>query len=156
VGAGVADAYVDDVQVNSIATDSTNQTAALQVQEGADEGNALSLQLPDISTSNLGIAANTVATSTTAAQFETNIDAALTIVENARAAVGAQMAMLQYQAENDSSASTNLISAESNIRDANIAQTATAFAAEQILSSIGTSVFANIKTLASSVETLFQ
>ena len=156
-GTGETVAYLDNIQLNvSSASISQGPTSNLQVQDGAAEGNALAVTLPTVFTSNLGIATNTVADSTSAATYEGNIDSAISYVVTARATLGAQMVRLQYQATNDDTGAVNLQASESNIRDINVAQETTALAQEQILTSAGTSVLANIKTQAALVEKLFQ
>jgi flagellin len=147
-------AFIDNVQIT--ATLLTKSPKLLQIHSGADEGDVTGVDLPTVATTNLGIASNTVASSASAALYETKIDSALDYVDGARATLGAEMVRLQYQAQNDETAAVNLTGSESNIRDLDIAATTTAFVQNQILSSIGTSVLANIKTQASLVEKLFQ
>ena len=130
-------------------------SASLGVHDGAAEGDVLNVTLPTVFTSNLGISTDTVASSTAAATYEAHLDSALDAVNGARATLGAQAVALQIQAGNDTTAAVNLTASESNIRDANVAKVATAFAADQIQSSITTAILANAPSYASLVEKLF-
>jgi flagellin len=148
---GVNMVFVDGINIDAVSAGKN-----LDVQSGADEGDVLDCRLPTASSSYLGISTISLLSTQTAASAESQIDSALTAVGSARAALGAQMVRLQEQGENDSTSFVNLTASESAIRDANTSATTIDFAGSQILTSIGMSILANIKNLASSVEKLFE
>ena len=151
--------YIDDVQLVRVSGPDQSLpqlgSASLGVHDGPQEGNIVNVTLPTVFTSNLGISADTVATSTAAATFETHLNSAVDAVNGARATLGAQMVALQMQASNANTAEVNFTAVESSIRDADIAKTATAFASDQIHSAITTAILASAASQASLVEKLF-
>ena len=160
-GFNIGRAFIDNVQINAVPSAAEtavllNADHAYSVQDGANEGNLTSISTATIDTYNLGIAQNSVATSSNATTAETNVDGALDYVGSVRAILGARSVTLRYQADTNTTASLDLTASESNIRDAEIAQSTTALAKDQILSSVGQSILANLKVVATSVEKLFQ
>jgi flagellin len=136
----------------------------LNVNDGGEEGQTVSLTLPNVSTNALNISGisvldpllssiqNVGGTPTTvvdgvsssnnipASFSEIMVDNALEQINMARAGIGAQTVSLQQDANGDNVAIVNLTAASSNIRDADIGATATDFTKQQILVNVGNSV----------------
>jgi flagellin len=150
---------------------------ALTINDGGDEGQTVSIDLPAINTSVLNIsgidvtdqALTTVQAGGTqqiqmsgiassnnmnASYSEIVLDQALETIGNLRAQVGAQTVALQNDAQNDNVTIVNETAAVSNIRDADIGATTTDFAKQQILSSVGNSVLAQINVSAQQLTAL--
>lgn len=150
----------------------------LAVNDGGDEGQTISISLPDISTNALNISnisvldplisgiQNIAGTPTTvvegvassnnvpASYAEIMVDTALQQINTARAQIGAQTVALQQDANGDSVTIVNETAATSNIRDADIGTTVTDFTKQQILVSVGTSVLAQIEVSATQLTAL--
>jgi flagellin len=84
------------------------------------------------------------------------IDSAINTVNQQRAQLGAVITRLQIDADNDNTASVNLQSSESSIRDLNVGQATADYNKTQILIQIGTTVLAQSNTNAQTVLGLFR
>lgn len=135
---------------------------ALSINQGAGEGDDVSISLPSVSASALGISNisvldpgvvdwqnNPLGTSTTnaaaTADAEGRVQHAIDAISQARARVGAQSVALQEGASDASLEILNQTAAMSGIRDANIGQSASALVKDQILSTIDVSVIAQMQ-----------
>jgi flagellin len=153
---------------------------ALTVNDGGDEGQTVSISIPELNTNVLNISDITVldlAVTTVdpasggnpatpavsgisssnilnASYAEIQVDAALETIGGIRAQVGAQTVALQNDAQNDSVTIVNETAAVSNIRDADIGAVSTDFAKQQILASVGNSVLAQINVSAQQLTAL--
>lgn len=136
----------------------------IAVNSGAGEGDEVQIALPSATASALniseisvlaplqendsdqvvGTASNQYATSDAEARVQLALDA----ISSARAQIGAQAVALQENANDASLAIVNQTASESAIRDANVAQDATQFVADQVLTKIGTSVLAQLQASA--------
>jgi len=150
----------------------------LAVNDGGDEGQTVSISLPNINTDALGITGISVldpmlssiqniggvpttvvdgvasSNNVPASYSEIVVDQALNLINTARAQIGAQTVSLQQDANGDSVTIVNLQAASSNIRDANIGATVTDFTKQQILVSVGNSVLSQIEVNASQLTAL--
>jgi len=149
---------------------------ALAINDGGDEGQALSISIPELNTSilnisNISVLAPGVTTVTPVTQVlatqgaassnqiaasyaEIVTDRALDTVNTTRAQIGAQTVALQQDADNASVTIVNETAASSNIRDANIGATVTDFTKQQILVNVGNSVLAQMETDATQLTAL--
>jgi flagellin len=135
---------------------------SLNVNDGGDEGQTVSVNLPQINTLLLNISdisvvdpqvvdgnnvgqglsgSNVIA----ASDAEIRTDAALEQINALRSQVGSESVATQQDAGDDDTAIENLTATVSNIRDANIGATATDFTKQQILQSVSTSVLAQLQ-----------
>lgn len=146
----------------------------LTVNDGGDEGQTVSIALPNINTdalniSNISVLAPDISgvqnlglfnyqvvvdgvsssNNVAASYAEIQVDAALQQINTARAQIGAQTVALQQDASSDTVTIVNLTATSSNIRDADIGATVTDFTKQQILVSVGNSVLAQMETNAS-------
>jgi len=152
-----------------VAVNSNPNGPAFQFQAGANEGQTIQVGLVSVSTSQLRISNINVATtqlvngnpSTAGAVLGAQdaigqIDAAVTQVNGARAALGAVISRLQNAANNNNIASVNLTASASDITDLNVGQATAEYNKEQILIQIGTTVLAQSNTNAQTVLGLFR
>lgn len=123
-------------------------------QTGANSGENFSVQLGDMSSSSLGISSVNAATRELASRSLGIIERAITRVSTQRAKIGAYENALEHTMESLTVTSTNLTSAESRIRDADMAQTMMKFVKLQILNQSGTSMLAQANQLPQSVLSL--
>jgi len=86
----------------------------------------------------------------------TQIDDAMQLVDNARSVLGAQQNRLESTIEGNTSTSTNLASAKSQISDADYATEVSNMSKAQILQQAGTSVLAQANQTSQSVLSLLQ
>ncbi len=158
----------------SIAFMSTEATGpsngqALEINDGGDEGQLVSMSLPTVSTNALGISDITVLDQqvvttpqgsggpqvVTGAASSNNINAsyaeilvqnALTAVTTNEAQIGAQIIAMGDDESDDNVTATNLQASASNITDLNVGQATTDYTREQILTSVGTEVLSQIES----------
>lgn len=152
-------------EINRIGTDTTyNGTsifgAALQVWVG-DTSNASTAATIDVSISTLSSGAMGLTsagfTSTSEAQAElSNLQSALQTVAGYRGTLGAGINRLQSAMSVIASQSQNITAAESQIRDANMAQEVANLTKFQILSQAGISSLTNANASAQNVLSLFR
>ncbi|AGK97788.1 flagellin [Clostridium pasteurianum] len=103
-------------------------------QIGANEGQTIGLSIADMTTSGLGLSSVDVSTATGASSAITSIDAATKTVSAERAKLGAFTNRLEHTINNLGTASENLTSAESRIRDVDMAKEMSTFSKNNILS----------------------
>jgi flagellin len=133
----------------------------LDVHDGAAEGDITGITIPGISTSQLGISAIDLTTTSATSDIagaqaaEALLDAALQTLNAARAQVGGQIVRLNDDASDDQTAALNEQAAESSIADANIGQTTTDYTRLSVLVQIGTSVLAQSNAAPQAVLQLF-
>lgn len=110
-------------------------------------GNTLSLNLNDITTTSLGLSSVNVSTSANATSALANVDSAISAIATARAEYGSIQNRFEATIANLQVTSENLTSAESRIRDADIALETSIFTKNQILVQAGIATLAQANTL---------
>ena len=143
---------------------STNYTTtpALQVQTGANAGDAVSFNIGSVTASalrvsNINVQSSNNGFSQLAAEDTIGqVDNALNTVLTLQANIGAVEVRLQQEADNDNLSSVNLQASASNVRDLNVAQASTEYTKDQLLISFGTSLLSQANTNAQSVLALFR
>ncbi|HEX3468518.1 MAG TPA: flagellin [Candidatus Elarobacter sp.] len=105
---------------------------ALQVNSGDAEGAVVSVDIPGMSSVNLGVNEVSLGDDLENEAAEYRIDYAIQSVDGARAQVGAQTVSLQEAANGGNVASVNEQAAESAIRDLNVGSAVTALTKDQI------------------------
>jgi flagellin len=103
-------------------------------QIGANKGQTITFGINDMRTAALGISGVDVSTATGAANAITAIDAATKTVSTERAKLGAISNRLEHTIANLGTSSENLTSAESRIRDVDMAKEMSTFSKNNILS----------------------
>ncbi len=128
--------------------------ASLQVNTGDAEGAVIAVDIPGLSSVNLGVNEVILGDDLQNQAAEYRLDYAITTLGAARAAVGAQTVSLQEAANNGNVTSVNTQASESAIRDANIGETATQFVRDQILTHFQTRLVADAHRISRTYSTL--
>jgi flagellin len=132
----------------------TDSTAVFQV--GANEGEDMSIDIADMSCAALGVDRVVVTDRNSAARAITIIDTAIDRVSSQRAKLGAYQNRLEHTVNNLNTAAENLTSAESRIRDLDLAKEMMNFTRLNILVQSGTSMLAQANQMPSSILSLLQ
>jgi flagellin len=131
-----------------------NNSASFQI--GANEGEAMNIDLGNMSSAALGVDNILVTDQQSASRSVTVIDNAINKVSDQRAALGAYQNRLEHTINNLTTASTNLTSAESRIRDVDMAAEMTEFTKNQILMQAANSMLGQANALPQQVLSLLQ
>jgi flagellin-like hook-associated protein FlgL len=118
-----------------------------EVQIGANEGQTFDVSIGQIDTTSLEIDDAFVITMDESQRAITKFSQALEKVSSARATIGAQINRMEYTIKNLSISRENLISAESRIRDLDVAEESATFARNQILVNSAVAMLAQANTL---------
>jgi flagellin len=128
--------------------------ATLHVSSGDAEGSVIAVDIPGLSSVNLGVNEVILGDDLQNQAAEYRIDYALTTLGSARAVIGAQTVSLQEAANNGNVASLNMKASESAIRDLNVGASVTELTRDQILVQFQTKLIADAQTLSRSFATL--
>ncbi|WP_354699766.1 Flagellin [Paraconexibacter sp. AEG42_29] len=126
-------------------------TASVTFQVGANDGETISVALPS-----LGTTVGTSFTSLGAATALTDIDAAIDRVSAARSNFGAVQNRLEHTLTVQATTQENLMSAESRIRDVDMADEMTKLTKSQILTQAGTAMLSQANQAPNSVLSLLR
>jgi flagellin len=107
------------------------------LQIGANQGQTLSVSIPQLDVVGLGIEDITLISQKNAQRAIPDIDAALNKVVTVRATIGAQINRLEYTVANLDVARENMTASESRIRDLDVAEEMATFTRYQILNQSG-------------------
>lgn len=116
-----------------ISEESKTSPEYVSFQIGANEGQAMSIKLPEISTSILGIDTVSLLSHDSAASAITRFDGAIATVSDIRANLGAVQNRLEYTITNLQNTAENVSAAESRIRDTDMASEMMKFTKNNIL-----------------------
>jgi flagellin len=139
------DDIATDTEFNGIRILSSSQTVTLQ--SGAMQSQTLTISMTGAKTSELGVSGVRVSTMAAAVSAISTIDTALKSVNTLRSTLGAYQNRLEFTINTLAIQEENSSSAESAIRDANIATETIAFTRNQILVSAGTTVLAQANVI---------
>ncbi len=130
----------------------------IELQIGANEGQTMNFTLDDMSADALGVGSGSVDLSTQdkAKTATTTIDAAIKKVSKARGQMGAVQNRLEHTINNLDTASENLQTAESRIRDTDMAEEMVNYSKNSILAQAGQSMLAQANQANQGVLTLLQ
>jgi flagellin len=146
----------------------SSSAATITLQVGANDGEAITITTKDLTSAStstgLGeitaLAASGVSGSAAVQAFEdltlADIDEAITSVSTVRAEFGSVQNRLEHRIANLASYQENLVSAESRIRDVDMAQEMVQFTKQQILQQAGTSMLAQANQAPQSVLSLLR
>jgi flagellin len=146
------DSIAKDTEFNGIRVLSAAQTVTLQ--SGAMTSQTLVIGISGAKTGDLGISTVHVSTVATAVSAISTVDNALKSVTTLRSSLGAYQNRLQFTINTLAIQQENSASAQSAIRDANIASETIEFTRNQILVSAGTSVLAQANVVPQTALTL--
>ena len=146
----------------------SSSAATITLQVGANDGEAITITTKDLTSAStstgLGeitaLAASGVTGSAAVSAFSnltlSDIDEAITAVSTTRAQFGAVQNRLEHRIANLASYQENLVSAESRIRDVDMADEMVQFTKTQILQQAGTSMLAQANQASQSVLSLLR
>ena len=142
----------------SLKPSATATGKGIELQIGANEGQTMNFTLDDMSADALGVGAGKVDLSTQdkAKTATTTIDAAIKKVSKARGQMGAVQNRLEHTINNLDTASENLQTAESRIRDTDMAEEMVNYSKNNILAQAGQSMLAQANQSNQGVLTLLQ
>ncbi len=148
--AGAAATYFTggDIVVNS----SSGNT--LTVQTGANTGDDMDISVSCCSADSLGVSLLDISSQDSASSSIDVVDKAINSVSSQRAYLGAIQNRLDYKIDNLETSSQNLTSAESSIRDVDMASEMTKFTNANILSQAATAMLAQANSLPQNVLSL--
>lgn len=144
--AGVTETWnpaTNEIEFKQDATSATKQhflhivDNSTDLQIGANQGQSLSVSIPQLDVVGLGIEDVTLVSQTNAQRAIPDIDAALNKVVTVRATIGAQINRLEYTIANLDVARENMTASESRIRDLDVAEEMATFTRYQILNQSG-------------------
>lgn len=130
---------VTGIGTSTMTVDSNN---SLKMQIGANATQNMSVSINDMSATALGVGTVDVSTQTKADTAITTIDDAITTVSSERAKLGAYQNRLEHTINNLGTQSENTASAESRIRDVDMAKEMMEFTKSNILSQAAQSMLA--------------
>jgi flagellin len=136
------------VQVQSL------ENEGLTFQVGANEGDELSINISEMNAKYLGVNGATVGSRTDAADAIANVDSAINQVSSQRAYLGSIQNRLEHKIANLETTAENLTSAESQIRDVDMAKEMTNFTSANILQQAATAMLAQANSLPQNVLSL--
>lgn len=122
--------------------DGSQATTALNFQIGANSGQSIAVTIATATTAALTISGITVGSHTLASQAIVSIDSAITEISKQRSKLGAVQNRLEHTIANLGVNAENVASAESRIRDADVASEMVNFTRAQILSQSGMAALA--------------
>ena len=118
----------------------------LKFQIGANKGQTIDLAVADMSSSALGVAGVNVSKQEGAEKAINSIDSAITKVSSQRSKLGAIQNRLEHTINNLGTASENLTSAESRIRDTDMAAEMSEYSKNNILQQAAQAMLAQAKS----------
>jgi flagellin len=130
--------------------------SGLTFQVGANEGDEMTIYIEKMDSNYLGVGSSDIATQEAASSAITAIDKAISQVSSQRAYLGAIQNRLDHKIANLDTSSANLTSAESQIRDVDMAREMTTFTNANILSQAATAMLAQANSLPQGVLSLLQ
>jgi flagellin len=133
---------------------SANGGAPMTVQAGANEGDEITVSIDKMDTETLGLAGSDIASADGARSAIGQVADAVNAVSTQRASLGATQNQLEKKAANLDISVENLQSAQSRIRDTDMALQMTKLAKDRILQQASTSVLAQANMKPQNVLTL--
>lgn len=130
------------IEITSSQGETDTSPLKLWIQSGDKEGNGMHLEIDRMNTRLLGIDNLDVTTHETAGHAITSAKKALLSVNGNRSKIGAQYNRLEYTVKNVENTSENTASAESLIRDTNMADEMVKYSTKTILEQMGQSMMA--------------
>lgn len=154
-GAGLGD---EDAFLTQNSYDSVNSTGGMRLQIGANEGQTMNFNIGDMSAAALGVSGQSVRVDEQdrASQAITTIDKAIEIVSKQRAELGAVQNRLEHTIANLDTSAENLQTAESRIRDVDMAAEMVEYSKNNILSQASQSMLAQANQATQGVLSLLQ
>jgi flagellin len=128
----------------------------MRLQIGANEGQVLEMNIPDMSIKNMGIEKLDVSTKAGADDGIDRIKNAISYVSNVRGKLGAYQNRLESTVDSLDLTNENMTSAYSRLMDVDMAEEMTNYSTYQVLTQAGTSMLAQANERPSQVLQLLQ
>ena len=122
-----------------------------QIQTGANQNETMSISIANMGSGNLGVNGTNVLSRGSAESAITTVNSAINEVSKERAKLGAMQNRLEHKINNLDTSSENLSSAESRIRDVDMAAEMTQYTQTSILVQAATSMLAQANSAPQSV-----
>jgi flagellin len=137
-------------EIDRVSTDTTfneialldGTTSSLSIQVGSESGQTIDIAFEGVDSTTLGIGAGALTTASSASALLDTIDTAIDTVTSLRGSLGASQNRLQSTIRNIANVSENLASAESRIRDVDVAAETADLTRNSILQQASLSVLA--------------
>ncbi len=140
---------------NALSFDCTG-IGPMRLQVGANEGQVLSINIPDMSLRNYGIEDMDVSTAKGADEAVKMLDGAIEFLTSVRSQLGAYQNRLESTVNSLDITSVNMTSAYSRIMDVDMAEEMTQYTTNQVLTQAGTSMLAQANERPSQILQLLQ
>lgn len=137
-------------------TQEITDIGAMRVHVGANEGQQIEIDLPEVNAKTLGLEGLNVMTYDNASRSITKVDEALARVSAVRARLGAYENRLEHTTNNLDVSNENLTAALSRITDTDMAEEMTEYTSQTVLSQAGTSMLSQANQRPESVLQLLQ
>ena len=148
--------FADTAESGTTVTIGNIKDERLTFHIGANAGQNTKFGVPDTSAYALGVDDINLLTQATSEKAITEIDLAINRVSSVRASLGAMQNRLEHTINNLGTSSENLAAAESQIRDADMAEELSEFTKNNILVQAATSMLAQANQMPQSVLSLLQ
>ena len=148
--------FADTAESGTTVTIGNIKDERLTFHIGANAGQNTKFGVPDTSAYALGVDDINLLTQATSEKAITEIDQAINRVSSVRASLGAMQNRLEHTINNLGTSSENLAAAESQIRDADMAEEMSEFTKNNILVQAATSMLAQANQMPQSVLSLLQ
>lgn len=155
-GSGVTSAVAFDATAFPTGEDAEKVGVRLQIGASASKDQQVTLQIGDISSKGLGISGVDVSTQDKALEAIDTLEAAINQVSGTRADLGALQNRLEHTVNNLGVTSENLTSAESRIRDVDMAKEMMEMTKNNVLTQAAQSMLAQANTQPQSILKLLQ
>lgn len=129
---------------------------AMDLQVGANEGQVISIRIPEITTKSLDVNKLNLLNASDASEAITKLDAALEKVSSVRSVIGASQNRLEHAIENLGTMEENITSAYSRIMDTDVAEEMTNYTQLNVLSQAGMSMLTQANEMPQQVLQLLQ
>lgn len=129
---------------------------AMDLQVGANEGQVISIRIPEITTKSLDVNKLNLLNASDASEAITKLDAALEKVSSVRSVIGACQNRLEHAIENLGTMEENITSAYSRIMDTDVAEEMTNYTQLNVLSQAGMSMLTQANEMPQQVLQLLQ
>jgi len=163
------DEVVGSISVNAAALESLGNDGAtdllsvaisedksITIQTGSNEGDTLAIGINDMSSKGLQVNNSSIATRASASKAITTVGDAINAVSTQRASLGAMQNRLEHKINNLDTSAENLQSAESRIRDIDMAKEMTKYTQTSILVQAATSMLAQANNAPQNVLSLLR
>lgn len=133
-----------------------SEDKSITIQTGSNEGDTLAIGINDMSSKGLKVNNSSIATRASASKAITTVGDAINAVSTQRASLGAMQNRLEHKINNLDTSAENLQSAESRIRDIDMAKEMTKYTQTSILVQAATSMLAQANNAPQNVLSLLR